>query len=159
MSTPNIIEYEFAPTTVVGVSGVFISGAAPDTDAQTVIPHLWNQLMEAAGEDFYKAKWSVGVMSDAEDGKKMNYLAALRLSDHGGGHGDMDVVDLPGGTYIACEHVGSLDGLGATTGWFYGEYLPSSEWKVRDGYHLEIYDERFDPESHDSVVLICAPVQ
>ena len=30
--------------------------------------------------------------------------------------------------------------------------------QVRDGYHLEIYDERFDPDSESSVALICAPV-
>ena len=158
MSTPNIVEYDLAPTTVVGVSGVFISGMSPDTDAQTVIPQLWGQLMEAAGEDFYKANWSVGVMSDAGDDKKMNYLAAMRLSDRDGQQGDMDVLELPGGKYVACEHVGALDAIGATTGWFYGEYLPSSEWKLRDGYHLEIYDDRFDHESSDSVMLICAPV-
>jgi predicted transcriptional regulator YdeE len=159
MSTPTVIEFEFPPTTVVGVSGVFISGMAPGTDAHTVIPQLWNQLQEIAGADFYKAKWSVGVMSDPEDDKKMNYVAAMRLSDNNGQHGGMDVVELPGGKYVACEHVGSLDSLGATTGWFYGEYLPSSELKLRDGYHLEIYDERFNPDSSDSVVLICAPVQ
>jgi len=70
----------------------------------------------------------------------------------------MDTLDLPGGAYVACEHVGSLDTLGATTAWFYSEYLPSSEWTIRDGYHLEIYDDRFEPESDDSVALICAPV-
>jgi AraC family transcriptional regulator len=158
MPAPNVIEYDLVPTTVVGVSGVFIGATAPDTDAHTVIPQLWIQLMEAAGADFYEANWSVGVMSDADDGKKMNYVAAMRLSDSGGRHDGLDVVDLPGGKYVACEHVGSLDRLAATTGWFYGEYLPSSGLRVRDGYHLEIYDERFDPESSDSVVLICVPV-
>jgi hypothetical protein len=32
------------------------------------------------------------------------------------------------------------------------------EWNIRDGYHLEIYDDRFDAESDDSVVPIRAPV-
>jgi predicted transcriptional regulator YdeE len=158
MTTPNIIEYELAPTTVVGVSGVFIGAMAPNSDAQTVIPELWSELRKSAGGDFYDGHWAVGVMSDAEDGKKMNYLAAIRLTENGAQLDGMDVVDLPGGKYIACEHVGSLDGLGATTGWFYGEYLPNAEWKVRNGYHLEIYDERFHHESDQSVMLICAPV-
>jgi AraC family transcriptional regulator len=159
MSTPKVIEYDFFPTTVVGVSGVFIGAMAPDTDAQKVIPQLWNQLMEIAGDNFYKARWSVGVMSDVDDGRRMNYVAAMRLSDNDGKHGGMDVVELPGGKYAGCEHVGSLDSIAATTGWFYGEFLPSSEWHLRDGYHLEVYDERFDPDSPDSVMLICAPVQ
>jgi predicted transcriptional regulator YdeE len=159
MATPNIIEYELAPTTVVGVSGVFIGAMAPQSDAHTVIPQLWIQLMQSVGDDFYNANWSVGVMSDAEDGNKMNYLAGMRLSDRDGQRDGMDVIELRGGKYVACEHVGSIDGLGATTGWFYGEYLPTSAWKIRNGYHLEIYDERFNPDSDDSVMLICAPVQ
>jgi AraC family transcriptional regulator len=158
MSTPDVIEYDLVPTTVVGVSGVFIGAMAPDTDAQTVIPQLWHQLEVIAGDKFYGAKWSVGVMSDADDGR-LHYVAAMRLSDNDGQHDGMDVVELPGGKYAACEHVGSLDSLGATTGWFYDEFLPSSAWSVRDGYHLEVYDERFDPDSPDSVVLICVPVQ
>jgi AraC family transcriptional regulator len=158
MSTPNIIEYTLASTTVVGVSGVFISGLSPDTDAHSVIPQLWVRLMETAGDDFHRAHWSVGVMSDAEVGK-MNYLAGMRLSDLDEPRTGMDVVDIPGGKFVACEHVGLIDSLGATTRWFYGEYLPNSTWKIRNGYHLEIYDERFNPDSNDSVMLICAPVQ
>ena len=157
MSTPNVIEYELAPTIVVGVSGLFFSGMSPDFDGPTVIPQLWIQLMRNVGDDYDRVNWSVGVMSDAENGK-MRYLAAMRLSDLNAQHDDMDVIDLPGGKYVACEHVGSLDGLHKTTGWFYGEYLPTSNWKIRDGNHLEIYDERFNPHSDDSVTLICAPV-
>lgn len=48
--------------------------------------------------------------------------------------------------------------MGRTTAWFYSEYLPSSGVALRDGLHLEIYDERFNPESSDSIALICVPV-
>jgi AraC family transcriptional regulator len=161
MSEPKVIDYEIAPTTVAGVSGEFIGAMAPDSDAHTVIPQLWIRLMDSAGDAFYRAKWSVGIMSDVEGGEKMNYMAAMRLTDMDGGLEGLDVVELLGGRYAACEHVGSIEGLGTTTKWFYGEYLPNSGFKVRNGNHLEIYDERFNPdspESPDSVILICAPV-
>jgi predicted transcriptional regulator YdeE len=158
MATPKVVEMDLAPTTVVGVSGVFTSAMAPDSDAHEVIPQLWQRLMDVTGEHFFTAQWSVGVMNDIGDGAKMNYLAAIRLADSGDQHEGLDVVNLSGGKYVACEHVGSLDSLASTTAWFYNDYLANSGIQVRNAYHLEIYDERFDPHASDSVMLICAPV-
>jgi predicted transcriptional regulator YdeE len=158
MGTPKIVELELAPTTVVGVSGMFTSALAPNSDAHRVIPQLWKELMDVTGENFYKSDWSVGVMNEVDGDERMNYVAAIRLSDNDGRHDGLELVELSGGKYVACEHVGSLDNFSETAGWFYREYLANSGLHVRDGYHLEIYDERFDPESPDSVVLICAPV-
>jgi len=88
----------------------------------------------------------------------MNYLAAIRLEDSEHNTQGLETLELPGGTYLACEHVGPLSTFRQTAVWFYSEFLPSSGARLREGYHLEIYDDRFDPESKDSVVLICAPV-
>jgi len=158
MSTPSVTPIDVPATTLVGVSGQFTSGHLPDSDAHMVIPQLWGRLSEAAGSSFHDARWSVGVMNDLDGEGLMNYFAAIRLDDNGGQSDGLEIMELPGGPYIACEHVGSLDAIGETTKWFYAEYLPSEGIQVRDGYHLEIYDERFDPDSASSVVLICAPV-
>jgi predicted transcriptional regulator YdeE len=158
MTTPNVITIEVPTTTLVGVSGQFTSGLHPDPDAHEVIPQLWERLMTKVGPVLHDSHWAVGVMNDVEGSSKMNYLAAIRLDDNGGRTDGLESVNLPGGTYLACEHVGSLDTLFQTTQWFYTEYLPSSGKELRDGYHLEIYDERFVPDSPDSVLLIAAPV-
>jgi predicted transcriptional regulator YdeE len=97
-------------------------------------------------------------MSDVEGSSKMNYLAAIRLEDSEHNTQGLETLELPGGSYLACEHVGPLSTFRQTAVWFYSEYIPSSGVQLRKGYHLEIYDDRFDPESKDSVVLICAPV-
>jgi predicted transcriptional regulator YdeE len=156
MLTPKVTNVDVPATTLVGMSGQFIGGLGPDWNAHDVIPHLWQRLMESA--DLHDADWSIGVMNDVEGSSKMNYLAAIRLEDNGGRSDGLETLELPGGSYLACEHVGLLDGLRDTTVWFYTRYLPSSGVALRDGYHLEIYDERFDPESSDSVMLICVPV-
>jgi len=158
MSTPNVSTIEVPATTVVGVSGQFISGHEPNSDAGEVIPALWARLAESHGHAFHDAHWSVGVMSDVEGSSKMNYLAAIRLEDSEHNTQGLETLELPGGTYLACEHVGPLSTFRQTAVWFYSEYLPSSGARLREGYHLEIYDDRFDPESKDSIVLICAPV-
>jgi AraC family transcriptional regulator len=158
MSTPNVSTIEVPATTLVGVSGQFLSGLHPDSDAHQVIPQLWGRLMESHGHALHDAHWSAGVMSDIEGSSKMNYLAAIRLEDSEHNTEGLERLELPGGSYLACEHVGSLEAMGQTTAWFYTQYLPSSGVQLRDGYHLEIYDDRFDPESSDSIVLICAPI-
>ena len=151
MSTPNVSTIEVPATTVVGVSGEFISGLGPNSDGLEVIPALWGRLMESHGHALHDAHWSVGVMSDLPGGSTMKYMAAIRLEDSEHNTQGLERLELSGGSYLACEHVGSLTTLRQTTAWFYSEYLPSSGTKLREGYHLEIYDDRFDPESKDSV--------
>jgi predicted transcriptional regulator YdeE len=158
MSVPNVSTIEVPAATLVGVSGQFVSGLHPDSDARLVIPELWERLMESHGHALHDAHWSAGVMSDIEGSSKMNYLAAIRLEDSEHNSEGLERLELPGGSYLACEHVGSLETMGQTTVWFYTQYLPSSGVRLRVGYHLEIYDDRFDPESMDSIVLICAPI-
>jgi predicted transcriptional regulator YdeE len=158
MSTPNVSSIEVPATTLVGVSGLFIGAMDPNSDAQTVIPQLWERLTESHGHAFHNAHWSVGVMREVGGGSAMSYLAAIRLEDSEGNTQGLETLELPGGSYLACEHVGPLSNFSQTAIWFYSEYLPSTGTPLRDDYHLEIYDDRFDPESKDSVVLICAPV-
>jgi AraC family transcriptional regulator len=158
MSTPNVSPIEVPATTLVGVSGEFISGLDPNTDAQQVIPQLWSRLMESHGHALHDAHWSVGVMRDVDGGPTMSYLAAIRLEDSEANTQGLETLELPGGSYLACEHVGPLSSIARTTQWFYSEYLPTSGVQLRDDYHLEIYDDRFDPGSSESIVLICAPV-
>jgi predicted transcriptional regulator YdeE len=158
MTTPNVITVVVPTTALVGVSGEFTSGLQPEPDAHVVIPQLWERLMTKLGPVLHDSHWAVGVMNNVAGSSKMNYLAAIRLEDNGGRSDGLESVILAGGSYLACEHVGSLDTLGQTTKWFYAEYLPSLGVELRDGSHLEIYDERFDPDSADSVVLIAAPI-
>jgi len=155
---PRVTTMEVPATTLAGVSGEFTSDLQPNPDAHVVIPKLWERLMTLAGPALHDSHWAVGVMSDVAGSSKMNYLAAFRLDDNAGRPDGLEVVKFAGGSYLACEHVRSLNALPRTTQWFYSEYLPSSGVQLRDADHLEIYDERFDPESPDSIVLICAPV-
>jgi predicted transcriptional regulator YdeE len=155
--TPNVTEMDIPPMRLAGVSGEFVSGMQPNSDAHIVIPQLWDRLNDFVnqGEDHHH--WSAGIMNDAASGK-MKYTAAVRFDDGFVVSEELEIVDFPGGSYVGCEHVGSLDAIGETTEWFYATYLPTSGRVLREGPHLEIYDERFNPHSSDSVVVICAPI-
>jgi AraC family transcriptional regulator len=155
--TPTVTEVSLPPMRLAGVSGEFVSGMQPNSDAHVVIPELWDRLnsLTNLGEDHHH--WSAGIMNDAASGK-MKYTAAVRLDVGEEASNELEIVDFPGGSYVGCEHVGSLETIGETTAWFYSTYLPTSGRALREGPHVEIYDERFNPHSSDSVVVICAPI-
>lgn len=149
--------------TVIGISRNFLGIMSPDADGHEVIPELWGQLFDQLDEvDEFEFGWAVGLMSpvngpDAKPGE-MEYFAGLVIDSEPAEHAGLTIRKVAAGEYAVCEHIGSLDGLGETTAWFYSEYLPTSNLAERDAYHLEVYDERFDPESDHSVVMICAPI-
>ncbi len=156
--TPRVTDVTLPPMRLAGLSGEFVSAMQPNSDAHIVIPQLWDRLNGLANQGGDHHRWSAGLMNDAALGK-MIYTAAVRLDDEEVASDELEIVDFPGGSYVGCEHVGSLDTIGETTAWFYATYLPTSGRVLRGGIHVEIYDERFDPHSSDSVVVICAPIE
>ncbi|MEN9990137.1 MAG: hypothetical protein RL508_1116 [Actinomycetota bacterium] len=149
---------------VLGLSRNFFGMMAPTSNGHEVIPELWGQLFDTL-DDFeeFEFGWAVGLMSpvfgpDAKPGE-MQYFAGLVVEAEPESHPGLTMREVEAGQYAICEHIGTLEDLGETTAWFYGEYLPSSNLAEREAYHLEVYDERFDPESDHSVVMICAPIQ
>ena len=124
------------------------------------------RLLEESGNleeaDEFEFGWAVGVMTPAKDSDvpgAMEYFAGLVIEEMPEYHPGLQKLEVPAGLFSVCEHIGSVDELGETTQWFYSDYLPGSGAKWREAAHLEVYDERFDPESDHSVVMICAPIE
>lgn len=157
MTDPVVRVGTFPTMHLLGVAGDFVSGLEPGSNAHLVIPALWSQLEQVLGDESAALKWSVGVMVSV--GPAMRYFAGVSEGAVKNPSAELLSVEVPSGAYAICEHVGSLAELPATTAWFYSELLPTSGLIPRDAPHLEVYDERFDPQSADSVVMICAPVQ
>jgi predicted transcriptional regulator YdeE len=155
---PRIVKVELPPRRLVGVVCLFIPSMQENSDAKEKIPEAWHQLGHVAKDNHLSAHWSIGVMSGSDEPGKMRYVACVPGDASGSVPEGMMEVDFEGGTYVGCEHIGSLDSFGQTAAWFYSDFLPSSEYHVIDGPHLEIYDERFNPESPTSVVTLCAPI-
>jgi len=127
-------------------------------DANEVIPPTWGTLDELVHKNGLDHSWSVAVMTPSETSGKMTYTACVPVDDARETPNGMVEVLFGGGTFVGCEHVGSLDTIGATTAWFYTEYLPDSTHHIIVGPHLEIYDERFNLGSPSSIVTICVPI-
>jgi predicted transcriptional regulator YdeE len=160
----SIVENRDLPAmTLIGLARPFLGLMSPTPNGHDVIPGVWGELFDALDEaDEFEFGWAVGMMSDEPGsgvGGQMNYFAGLVIDEAPEYHPGLTQTQVAAGKYAICEHIGSLDELGETTRWFYEEYLPSSGVVMRDANHLEVYDERFDPESDHSVVMICVPIE
>lgn len=148
---------------LLGMSEEFIGVLSENANADDVIPELWGKLFDALEDvEEFEFGWAVGVIGpsqnqSAEPGR-MEYFAALVVDEVPESHPGLELRSLDASNYVVCEHLGSLDELADTTKWFYGEYLPTAGFTEKYAPHLEVYDERFDPESSESVVMICAPI-
>jgi AraC family transcriptional regulator len=154
---------ELPPMTLVGLAEDFNSLASDAPDGQDLIPEIWGKLFDLLDEaDEFEFGWAVGVMtpSTAADAKpgQMEYFAGLVTDLVPDAHPGLQVRTVDASNYVVCEHIGSLDELQDTTAWFYNEYLPGSGFELKNAPHLEVYDERFDPDSNESVVMVCAPI-
>ncbi|MGA2970197.1 MAG: GyrI-like domain-containing protein [Acidimicrobiales bacterium] len=156
--TPKIVELTLSPRRLVGVSCEFVGSMDPNSDAGEVIPPTWGVLDELAHSNHLDHSWSLAVMTPSATSGKMTYTACVPAGDATGTPDGMAEILFGGGTFVGCEHVGQIDTIGATTAWFYSEYLPGSSYRLIEGPHLEIYDQRFELGSPSSIVTICAPI-
>jgi predicted transcriptional regulator YdeE len=156
--TPEIVEVTLPPRRLVGVSCEFVGSMDTNSDAHEVIPPTWGTLDELVHKNNLDHSWSLGVMTPSETPGKLTYTACVPQDEAMATPDGMVEVLFGGGTFVGCEHVGALDTFSAAAAWFYSEYLPDSPYRVIDGPHLEIYDERFDLGSLSSIVTICAPI-
>ena len=71
----------------------------------------------------------------------------------------MEATTISAGRYAVFTHKGKLDTLEHTLRYIYGAWLLRSGAELRDVPDLEIYDERFIPDSDESEFDICIPVK
>jgi predicted transcriptional regulator YdeE len=162
---PSLITERSLPAMkLVGIAANFNPINSPDANGNEVIPEIWSNLFDALDEvDEFEFGWAVGVMvpatgADAKPGQ-LEYFAGLVVDAIPDELGILKVREVAASDYVVCEHIGEIDDLPETTAWFYTDYLPNSGVAEKQAPHLEVYDERFDPESDHSVVMICAPKQ
>ena len=60
---------------------------------------------------------------------------------------------VPSGRWLVFEHKGKLDTLKNTYKYIYTQHIPDSKYEPA-GIDIEVYGERFDPSSNDSVLEI-----
>lgn len=149
---------------VIGMGSKFISTLSPDHDNEKVIPALWDKYISRSHE-IPSRLGSVNFGICFKDGAAKShpdeccYIAGAEVKSLDKIPGGMMAMTIPAGKYAIFTHKGRLEKLSFTMKYIYGSWLPKSGEKLRDAPDLEIYDQRFNPDSEDSEFDICIPIE
>jgi predicted transcriptional regulator YdeE len=159
---PKYIQH--AEQKVVGLGTRFISVLSADKNNSQAIPKVWGQFMGQIG----RIKNRVGhgclglveMLPEKDRGhpEEMFYIAGAEVADVESPPAGMILRVIPAGRYALFTHKGKLDGLGETMAEIYQGWLPTSGVKLREGAHLEVYDQRFMPGKDESELDVLLPV-
>lgn len=151
---------------VIGLGASFISILSPEKNNHLVIPKLWSQFTQRQSEIKSRiSPYDYGIcMPMTKDLKKSHpdecyYMACTEISDSNMTVPEgMNLKTIPAGEYAVFTHKGSLSKLDHTMNYIYGAWLSKSDRTLREAPDLELYDERFKPDSDDSEFDIYIPV-
>ena len=132
-----------------------------------LIPLLWKRFMERCSEiaGSEKKQVTLGVSYAmepmAEDGRyAFFHLVGYIVDDAKNIPEGMTYKIIPKHKYAKFQHKGKLDGLMKTYNCITVEWLPASVYEYdNDAGEFEWYDERFIPDSDDSVMDIYMPIK
>lgn len=150
---------------VMGLGVNFISILSPEKNNHLVIPKLWDVFLSRKQEIVHRvhaADFGICMPLSNELQKshpdECFYLACAEVNDVNNVPTGMITKTVPPGEYAIFTHKGPLNKLDHTMNYIYGAWLPKSGRKLREAPDLELYDERFNPESDHSEFDIYIPV-
>jgi predicted transcriptional regulator YdeE len=155
---------EFPARILVGKSADFYGAMSPKFNGQEVLGPVWgemNGMGEALGLPERTPMMSAtrpAKSPEAENGLLTQFIGYVVESIPADLKG-LEVLDVPAGTFAYVEHVGGMDTLVDSVRGFYSVLDSLEGYAQRSGFHLEIYDERFDMAKPDSIMTIAAPVR
>ncbi|MGC9362707.1 MAG: GyrI-like domain-containing protein, partial [Candidatus Syntrophosphaera sp.] len=95
---------------------------------------------------------------DPEKGTEYMYFAGVEVEDGMKVPEGAKIHKVPAGHYAVFEHRGDIASIGETYDYIYGKWMYESGRKPARQDMFELYDERFEPGSGESVVEIWVPV-
>ena len=155
---PKIVERD--PEIAIGMGGGYVKQATQQ------IGQLWEEFKQRMPEiEDIKPQYALGIcaqqLSQISKSPKDDfvYVAALPVTTVNKIPDGMVKIDIPGGRYAVFTHKGRIADLPKTLDYIWGEWVPSGACKTRSAPDLEVYDDRFDPNSTDSEFDIYIPIE
>jgi AraC-like DNA-binding protein/predicted transcriptional regulator YdeE len=122
-------------------------------------PALWNDFLPRVGElERADPSKAYGVVRVPREGDELEYLAAFEVHRSASVPAGMVSVELPPAQYAKFAHKGPLDRLDQTLNYVYSSWLLTSGMRHTSGCDVELYDERFVPNSESSLIHYAIPV-
>ena len=156
MQKPQIVEKPLLK--VVGIERPFIHGLSPETNNFKVIPPMWETICHRSDEITNRVgKAMYGIIYERPESERahpheLQYIAAVAVSTGGKLPEGMVSRTIPAGTFAVFLHRGPIAKIAETCREIYRVWLPQSDWEHAGIADVELYDERFDCESENSVM-------
>jgi predicted transcriptional regulator YdeE/DNA-binding transcriptional MerR regulator len=90
---------------------------------------------------------------------EFQYIAGMEVTSEENIPEGMVLKKVPEGLYAVFEHHGSIEKLSETYAYIYQSWLPSSGYKRTAAIDYELYDEKFNDVSEDSILYLYVPVE
>ena len=137
---------------LVGFETSFIHALSPESTTAEVLGRLWCRLLECKvpiphriGSEMYGLPEEQRSYPD-----ELQYIAGVFVVQIADVPEGMVCRSVPATTYAAVTDTGPIMTLADTVYELYRRWLPQSEYEHSEIGDLEIYDDRFDPESETS---------
>lgn len=156
--TPEI--YEQPPLQMVGLRTLFYSVDSEKNNIGEQLPSLWAAFISRLAEIPNRvAGTCYGVVrQERADSDRLEYHAAIAVTELAALPEGMVSVQLPAGTYARFEHRGAAPRIDHTVSYAYGTWLAQSGYRHTYAPDLEIYGATYHPTSDDSVFHYAIPI-
>jgi len=127
------------------------------------IGQMWGVFNQRATEIPWRGPYGYGLCFSNPEGAaegEFEYIAAFEVPSDEMIPDGMVYREVPEYKYAVFTHHGTLDKLGETYEYIYNTWLPQSDLELHpDKYDMEVYDERFIPNSDDSAFDIYVAIK
>jgi AraC family transcriptional regulator len=146
--------------TLVGLRTLFYSVDSEKNNVGQLLPALWAAFLPRLAEIPNRVPGvCYGVVrQDPLDGERLEYHAAVEVSELAAVPHDMVTVEVPAGTYSRFEHRGPAQRIDHTVSYAYGAWLPQSGHRHSYAPDLEIYGSAYHPTNDDSTMHYAIPL-
>jgi predicted transcriptional regulator YdeE len=155
---------EFPARILIGKRADFYGAMSPKFNGPEVLGPIWGYVHAKRVELGLPADSTlIGATQPADSPESenglLNQMVGIVVAEVPADLKGLEVLQIPAGTFASCEHVGSMDTLVESVRGFYADLESIEGCTQRSGFHLEIYDERFDMNDPGAIMTIAAPVQ
>jgi predicted transcriptional regulator YdeE len=154
---------DFPATTLIGIEADFFGGMSPKFNGQEVLGPVWGKVHQALGQIGIAFQGRmIAATRPAGSGEEglLTQFVGQEVTEIPEDLKGLSVYHLPAMRLATLEHRGGMESLVQSIKHLYNEVLPNSGYQQPSPWslELEIYDQRFDLESPDSIMTIGAPV-
>ena len=145
---------------LVGMKTCFYSTDSEKNNIAEKLPALWNSFLPRMSE-IEKGIQGIAygiIQQTPEKNDLLEYYAALKVTELESIPEGMTMLEIPEAQYAKFTHKGHVQNLDNTVNYIYSSWLLNSGKRHTYGPDIEIYSDKYIPDSEDSVIHYAIPI-